>query len=315
MALMRHMKHKQVCFSMTQNEQVYIFISIIIGVAIFSAALFIRVSQHDVPLRNAKPQVVTSFYPLYFFAKEIAGTYADVYNITPAGAEPHDYEPTPNDVVKLETSNLVVVNGNLEPWIDKISDELSTKHIPLIRAGANFISLKDPHIWLSPPLAKKIVQLIADNLILIDPVNKTYYQMKANELASKLQKLDTQFKEGLARCAQKDFVTSHTAFGYLATQYGLTQIGIAGLTPDAEPSTKELADVTSFVKKNNIKYIFFETLASPKLSQTIAAEAGAQTSVLNPLEGLTPREIAQGKNYFTEMAQNLANLRIALQCQ
>ena len=313
MDLMRHMK----------NKQIYFFVGIVIIALIFSTMAIIKVSPRDV--RNAKPQVVTSFYPLYFFTKEIAGAYVDVYNITPAGAEPHDYEPTPNDVVKLETSNLVVVNGNLEPWIDKISEELSIKRIPVIRVGANLVSqdfinekgaqVKDPHIWLSPPLAKKIVQIIANNLITIDQVNKTYYRVNASELERALDKLDTQFKEGLAHCQQKDFVTSHAAFGYLATQYGIRQIGIAGLSPDAEPSAKELADVTSFVKKNNIKYIFFETLASPKLSQTIAAETGAQTLVLNPLEGLTPREIAQGKNYFTEMTQNLANLRIALQCQ
>jgi len=272
-----------------------------------------------------KPQVATSFYPLWFFAKEIAGEYADVVNLTPAGAEPHDYEPKTGDVVQLEKSKLIIVNGGLEPWVDKLGDDFAAKHIPVIRVGQESISqdvvdgagkrAKDPHVWLSPLLAEKIAARIADGLATMDPAHESNYRANANVVENELEKLDADFKKGLAQCKEKTFVTSHAAFGYLAAQYGLTQIGVAGLSPDAESSLQELANVTSFVREHHIKYIFFETLVSPKLSETIAREVGAATLVLNPLEGLTAEEITAGKSYFTEMESNLANLRIALECK
>jgi zinc transport system substrate-binding protein len=173
----------------------------------------------------------------------------------------------------------------------------------------------DPHIWLSPPLVKQITDKITQALIQIDPANSNYYQTNANSLKAKLDNLDVEYKQGLSNCAEKNIITSHAAFGYLATTYGLNQVSIAGLSPDAEPSPQQLADITKFAKANNVKFIFFESLVSPKLSDTIANEIGAKTLVLNPIEGLTNDEISQGKNYFTEMQNNLSNLKIALQCK
>lgn len=311
-----------------------IFVSIallLIGAYVLSALiaggnLF---SKHSVTIfpssEKTKPQVVTSFYPLWFFTKEIAREYADVYNLTPPGAEPHDYEPKTGDIVLLEKSNLVIINGGLELWADKLSDDFATKKIPVIRVGQESISqdfvdeagerIKDPHVWLNHLLAKKIAERIADGLAKIDPAHESGYRMNASALETKLEALDVKFKRGLVQCKKKIFVTSHVAFGYLASQYGLTQIGVSGLSPDAEPSFRELARITSFVRDHHIKYIFFETLVSPKLSETIAREVGIATLPLNPLEGLTTEEIAAGKSYFTEMERNLENLRIALECQ
>ena len=149
----------------------------------------------------------------------------------------------------------------------------------------------------------------------MDPSHADIYQANAAVLTNSLDALDLEYRSSLATCAQKNIVTSHAAFGYLSKEYGLTQIAIAGLSPDAEPSAKDLAEVTQFVKKNTIGYIFFESLTSPKLSETIAREVGAKTLVLNPVEGLTQEEMTDGKTYFTVMQENLVNLKTALLCK
>ncbi len=274
---------------------------------------------------NTRPVVTTLFYPLYFFASQIAGDTMNIYNITPAGAEPHDYEPTTQDMARIENSKLLILNGGkLEPWADKIRGDLQGKNILVIALGNDLAdqqiledgkTIQDPHIWLNPKIAKQEAKIIAQNLAGVDPANTFTYQMNLQNLEKKLDDLDAQYRQGLANCQTRDIITSHAAFGYLAHEYNLNQVAISGLSPDAEPSAKQLAEVADFAKKNRVKYIFFESLVSPKLSQTIAQEIGAQTLVLNPIEGLSDEEISGGKNYFTEMKSNLVNLRTALQCR
>ncbi len=276
------------------------------------------------PQTNNSILITTSFYPLYFFTSQIAQKNAEIKNITPAGAEPHDYEPTAKDLAFIEKSDLVILNGGgLEPWADKIKKDLEDKNVIIVITGEGVINretieegqkIQDPHIWLSPPLAKRQVDVILNGLIEVDLKNKELYETNATNLKQKLDDLDNKFKTGLSNCTQKDIVTSHAAFSYLASTYGFNQIPISGVSPDEEPSTKELAEVADFAKNNNVKYIFFETLVSPKLSETIASEVGAKTLVLNPIEGIDEEEAKQGKNYFTIMEDNLKNLRVALEC-
>jgi zinc transport system substrate-binding protein len=294
-------------------------------------ALFIGIASYFGLKNNIKNsqtgkfQVTASFYPYYFFASQIGRDKANVVNITPAGAEPHDYEPSAGDIVRIDSSQLLILNGQVEPWGIKIQSDLKGKSTAVLVAGAGLFTQKvtdesgitgiDPHIWLSPTRAKVQVKAILNEFIKLDPQNTDYYITNAATLQAALDKIDSDYKTGLASCQKKDIVTSHAAFGYMASDYGLTQISIAGLSPDAEPSLKEMANITNFVKANGIKYIFFESLVSPKLSQTIANETGAQILVLDPLEGLTPNAIAQGQNYLTVMEQNLHNLKVALNCK
>lgn len=272
-----------------------------------------------------KISVTASFYPLYFFASEIGGKYAEVKNITPVSAEPHDYEPTAQDIAHIEKSRLLILNGGkLEAWGNKIRDDLKGTNVMVVTTGDTLAnqtvieegqSTQDPHIWLSPPLAKKEVQTVLEAFIKIDSKDKDYFISNTNKLTGELDNLDYQYKSGLASCKQKDIITSHAAFGYLAKHLGLTQVPISGLSPDAEPSPKQLADITDFAKKNNVKYIFFESLVFPKLSETIASEVGAKTLVLDPIEGISDDNIKAGINYLTIMKDNLKNLRLALECQ
>ncbi len=300
----------------------YLFLSLfLLGIGVF--LLGNKKSPTVLIDHSSGTKVATSFYPIYYFATRVAGDHGAVINITPAGAEPHDYEPTTQDIVAINHSQLLLLNGGgLEIWADRIRGQLPHTVIVVTGEGLAREELEeagkkiiDPHVWLSPPLAKKQVEKIRDGLISVDAVNKDFYQKNGVALEGELEKLNQQYKMGLQTCKQKDIVTSHTAFGYLAKAYGLNQVAISGLSPDQEPSPKQLVEVTAFVRKHNIKYIFFETLVSPKLAQIIANETGAKTLVLNPLEGLATEEINQGKNYFTVMEENLKNLRLALECQ
>ncbi len=278
--------------------------------------------------QNGKLQVVASFYPMYFFASQIGGDKANVVNITPAGAEPHNYEPTTQDIVRIMQSKLLVLNGGgtgaPDAWANKLQDQLKNSNIIVVTAGDNIATktmeengstMRDPHVWLSPPLAIQEIQNIEKGFEEADPANKSFYEANASALEDKLKNLDAAFKNGLQSCQQTDFVTSHAAFAYLAEQYGITQVPISGLSPDAEPSIQTLAMITNLIKAKNIKYVFFESLVSPKLSDTIANETGAKTLVLDPLEGIPDNALMQGADYFSIMNQNLANLKIALQCK
>jgi zinc transport system substrate-binding protein len=303
-------------------KNIILFLLVFIFVGLLA---FILYNFQKSPVQSNKLQVAASFYPLYYFSQQIGREKANVLNMTPAGAEPHDYEPTAHDIAQIEHSKLLILNGGgLEAWGDNIKQNLNSQDTAVVTVGEGLTNRQetdkgenttDPHIWLSPPLAEEIVGKITQGFLQVDPVNKEYYLTNAAMLKSELAKLDKEYRHGLSKCLEKNIITSHAAFGYLAASYGLHQVSIAGLSPDAEPSPQQLADIVKFAKANDIKYIFFESLVSPRLSDTIAHEIGAKTLVLNPIEGLSNEEISQGKNYFTEMQNNLANLKTALQCK
>jgi len=287
--------------------------------------------------------ITASFYPLYEFARQVGGEKVEVINITPAGTKPHGFEPTPKDLIAIQNSKLFIFNGaGLDPWAEKIAPELEEKGVVVIHMAKHFELIEgeekykhddyndkykdeykkevdgkrlDPHIWLDPIIAKRQVEIIRDALIKIDPINSSLYEENARQYLEKLSELDQKFQQGLAVCQIREAVASHAAFGYLAKRYNLTIFSIAGLSPKEEPSLRRLGEIAKLAQEKNIRYIFFETLVSPKLAETIAKEIGAQTLVFNPIEGLTEEEIKQGKNYISIMEENLKNLRRALVCK
>jgi zinc transport system substrate-binding protein len=303
------------------------FLPAILGFLLIGAITYVaKRNNASIPgASDVSVHAVASFYPLAFFASQVAGTNAAVTNLTPAGAEPHDYEPSAREIVQIEQSDLLILNGGrLESWGQKIQDELKGSHTVVVTAGDGLTtkelvedgqSIQDPHVWLSPPLAKQEVERIAQAFEQADAAHAASYATNAQALETKLDALDQKFEAGLASCTQHDIVTSHAAFGYLAARYHLMQVSISGVSPDAEPSAQKLAEVSNLVRTKGIKYIFFESLVSPKLSETIASETGAKALVLDPIEGLSDEDLRAGKNYFTQMESNLANLRLALQCQ
>ncbi|OMF61384.1 metal ABC transporter substrate-binding protein [Paenibacillus sp. FSL R5-0766] len=313
----------------------------------------------------AKLNVQVSFYPMYEFTKNVAGDLADVHTLVPAGMEPHDWEPTPQDIASIEKADVLVYNGaGMESWIDQVTGSLSnasliqveaSKGINLLEGGehdhhhedseatehehdhdhANEATTEehdhdhdhdaeaeeghdhdhgglDPHVWLSPALAVKEVRNIETGLAQAAPEHAEQFKQNADAYIAQLESLDQDFKTAVTDSKRKDFITQHAAFGYLAKEYDLQQVPIAGLSPEQEPSAAQMASVIDFAKEHQVKTIFFETLVSSKVSETIASEVGAKTAVLNPIEGLTEEEIAAGMDYISVMKQNLEALKLAL---
>lgn len=290
---------------------------VLIGVGVIWA----WTAQRNTAPSSDKISVVASFYPLAEFARQVGGDKVDVQTLLHPGVEPHDYEPTPKDITALHEAEVFVYNGaGLEPWADRLSKELDGKGMVQVEAAKGLAVRResqdapDPHVWLDPVLAQQQVRKIADALSNVDAANRDFYQAQAAAYVAQLAELDQNFQQGMAQCTGRQIVASHEAFGYLADRYKLQLLAIAGLSPEEEPSPQKLADVAEFVKANQVRYIFFETLVSPKLAETIATETGAKTTVLNPLEGVTEQEIAKGVTYISLQKENLQNLRLALNC-
>ncbi len=268
---------------------------------------------------SGKIKIVTTFYPLYEFSKRIGGEKVDVSILVPAGVEPHEWEPLPRDIINIQSARIFVYNGaGFEPWVEKTLKGIdpeklvavdSTKGIELIKEEEGAF---DPHVWLDPVLAEQQVNLIEEALIKIDPENSGYYDANSHALKEELTMLDEEIRKELNSTKKKVFISSHAAFSYFARRYGLKQVAIAGISPEAEPGPAKIAEIVKIAKENEVNYIFFETLVSPKLSEVIAKEVGAKTLVLNPIEGLSRDEIDKGKTYFTVMLDNLKNLKTAL---
>ncbi|MBQ1052915.1 zinc ABC transporter substrate-binding protein [Micromonospora sp. C51] len=301
-------------------------------------------SNDDNPA-GADPQrvdVVAGFYPLQFLAERIGGDAVAVTNLARPGAEPHDLELNPGQVGQISEAELVVFLHGFQPAVDEAVEQQAGDRAfdvatvePLLDATAGghdhdhegeedeahaeeeehaeeaADGAKDPHVWLDPTRLATIGDKLAERLGTADPDRADEYTQRAATLRTELEQLDTEFTEGLKTCQRREIVVSHTAFGYLAQKYQLEQVGISGLTPEDEPSPQRLAAVAEEAREHQATTIFFETLASPKVAETIAREVGAQTAVLDPIEGLS----AEGDgDYLSVMRTNLQTLRTALSC-
>lgn len=269
--------------------------------------------------------VVGAFYPVAYAAQRVGGTRVQVTNLTPAGAEPHDLELTPKQFDEILDADVVFDMGHrFQPAVEKAAQERDRPTVTLldrlpIHAGKKKVaegdpSALDPHVWLDPALMRDIVRQVQTALTRADPKGRAVYARNADAFVHQLRALDQRYQSELAHCKIHVIVTSHEAFGYLAKHYGLQQEGVAGLSPDAEPDAKRLAQLTDLVKRDHIKVVFTETLVSPRIADTLAREAGVTTDVLDPLEGLSDSAIAQGDNYITIMDSNLTKLARALEC-
>jgi zinc transport system substrate-binding protein len=244
--------------------------------------------------------VVAAFYPLAFAAEQIGGPEIEVRNLTPPGVEPHDLELSGGDVRTIADADVVLYVHGFQPSLEDAIDSTSAKAIDLLGA-----SVTDPHLWLDPMRYAASARRIAKEL---------GRGARAESFVARLGVLDSEFRQGLSHCERNEIVTSHAAFSYLA-RYGLKQVAITGISPEAEPTPRDLEDVVRQVRAVGATTVFFETLVSPRLAETVAREVGAKTAVLNPIEGLTPEEIAAGEDYFSIMRENLAALRKALGCR
>jgi zinc transport system substrate-binding protein len=271
---------------------------------------------------DGRQRLVTAFYPLEYLSQRLGGPEAEVTSLTKPGAEPHDVELNPRQVGSINDADLVVYLKGFQPAVDQaVAQEAKDRAFD---AGSVVERLAaapddghgheakgpDPHIWLDPVRYATINDRLAERLAQADPAHAVDYRSRAAALHTELDRLDREYATGLKTCARRDIVTSHTAFGYLAARYDLHEVGITGLSPEAESTPQRLADVATEAREHGATTIFFETLVSPKVAETIAREVGAKTAVLDPIEGKTD----ESADYFTMMRANLATLTEALGC-
>lgn len=267
---------------------------------------------------GSEATIVASFYPLQYLTQRIAGPAGQTVGvIIPQGAEPHDYDLKPSDQAALSSARLIVLQGaRLEAFQDKLDASkvvIATQGIPL-RSADEPNAPSDPHTWVSPVPAMMEARAIAAALERGDPANATRYQEGLASLLSDLRSVDAAYRGALAHCAKSRIITTHAAFGYLASEYGFTQLAISGFSPDAEPSAQQIKETADLAKRENITTIFFETLVSPAVAEVIAREVHGRTDVLDPIEGVTPAGQAAGEDYLTLMLKNLDHLRTAMEC-
>lgn len=270
----------------------------------------------SVPEAGGRVAVIASFYPLAEFAQRVGGDRVRVTMLVPSGVEPHDYEPTPREIAALTRARVVIYNGaGFEPWLVRLLPEVAGRAVIVNTTQGLPLVEMDPHVWLDPLLARQQVERIAQGLIRADPAGRRRYETNANEVSRQLRELHARFSTVLAGCQRTEILTSHAAFGYLARRYGLTQIAISGLAPEAEPAPARLKELVETARRHDVEVIYVETLVSPRFAEVVAREVGAKVRTLNPIEGLTSEERREGKNYFTVMNGNLTQLAQGLDCR
>ncbi len=263
---------------------------------------------------GGRVQAVASFYPLAEAAGRVGGEHATVTDLTPAGSEPHDLELAPAQVDAVEDADVVFyLGGGFQPSVERAARRTQGRAVDLLRAVDH--RPDDPHVWLDPARMRVIVEHMRDVYVDVDPPSATAYRSNAETYAAELDDLDRAFREGLAECERREIVTSHDAFGYLATRYDLTQHAVSGLSPESEPDPGRISELADLVRSRGVTTVFYESLVSPRVAETLAREANVRTAVLNPLEGLTREQARRSETYLSVMRDNLQALRTALGCR
>jgi zinc transport system substrate-binding protein len=268
--------------------------------------------------------VVASFYPLYFIADRVAGRYNDVIDLTPPGVEPHEYELTVRQVAQIDNARVGFYERGVAPSIDQAMANDSPDHAldvadvvplasPVAGSGVEHTTEnKDPHFWQDPSLMAEATRAFADTMAEADPAHAAYYREQGRRVVRDLDAVDAEYARTLATCRIRTIVVSHDAFEYLARRYDVDVVPIAGLEPDAEPSLQRLHDLATLIRERGVTTVFFETLASPALAESLAGDVGITTAVLDPIEGLSSAD--PHATYLSLMRQNLAALAKAGDC-
>ncbi len=278
----------------------------------------------DNAAQDGRFTVVTTIYPLLYFTERISGTGADTnaHALIGSGVEAHTFEPTPGDMRLLASADLIVANGlNLEPWLGRALVALGERSAVVVEVAAVEGARQqvgeafrwDPHLWLDPVLASAQVERLRDALVAANP-GATAYVSNAADLLDALAALDAAYSSRLADCPLRHFVTTHAAYGYIAHRYGLEQISIAGLTPESEPSPRDLADLAEQVRDLGLTHVLVEPSLSSRVAETLAAETNLTLLPIHQLESVTPDELADHGDYLGLMRANLDSLTIALGC-
>lgn len=294
-------------------------LSLVLGAIAIAGVACVGTTDANEPGEAA---IVASSFPLAEAVARVGGPDVAVTDLTPPGAEPHDLELTPEDLEAIASADLVVyVGGGFQPAVEEAAlAEAADRGLDVLE-GAELLPgtggevAGDPHVWLDPVRYADVVERIGEALAAADPGRATAIRERTAATVAELEALDEEMRTGLAECDRRLLVTSHAAFGYLAKAYDLRQAAIAGVSPEAEPDPDRLAELAALAEAEGVTTVFTEELVSPEVAEALAAEAGLDTAVLDPLESSTDVDVPPGDGYATAMRRNLEALRDGLGCR
>jgi len=307
-------------------------VSIIFLILVLGALVFIIATRNSKPAEKAgsnKIKVVTTLFPLYDFTKNIGKEKVAVSLLLPPGVEAHSFEPKPSDLVKVNEADVFIYTGKfMEPWAEDIVKGITNKKLMIVDAsqGTKMIpgvfhdddepaGSLDPHIWLDFENAKIMVGNILHALEVKDSASMDSYKQNSDVYIKNLTDLDSSYRTALASCKGKEIVYGgHYAFGYLARRYALKYLAAQGFSPDAEPTARDLSMLVEQIRKDKIKYVFYEELTSPKIAETIANETNTKLLLLNAAHNVSKDQFVQGASFLDIMKSNLDNLKVGLGC-
>jgi len=294
--------------------------------------------------QETRTRVVTTLFPLYDFARNIGQDKIDLSMLLPPGVEPHAYEPKPSDMARIAQAEVFIYTGNaMEPWAERIVKGVGNSRLRVVDASRGIALMKmeggeagtghvkgqqahhhrdqalagvDPHIWLDLANSQKIVDTIADALVLARPADERRLRQNAEAYKEKLRALDSSFAAEVSKCPKREFIhAGHYAFGYLARRYHLTYVAAQGFVPDSEPTAKQLAALAGQVQSRGLKVVFYEELVEPRIARTVAKETGAELLMLHGAHNLSRQDFDQGTTFIGIMQDNLTHLKRGLGCQ
>jgi zinc transport system substrate-binding protein len=302
-----------------------ILISLVVVVTALAVSGGVAIALYEARQhQQTKVGVVATFYPEYDFAQNIGGDRISLSLLVPMTVDVHEFEPSPSSIQTVASAKVLIFNGaGLEPWVPQIVSAADNPNLVLVNASFDISLLLvppefqgngrsvDPHTWLDPVLAKQQVRNILDGLVKADPVDKDYFTSNAQVYQAKLDFLNSQIVNATADVKIRYFVTFHTAFGYFAKRYNLTQIPVFGPFEE-EPSPSDIQNVVNAIHQYGLCYVGYESLENPAISQSIASQTNATLVQMNPIEGLSSADQAAGKTYLILMQENVNNIVLAL---
>lgn len=282
-------------------------------------------------------QVITTLFPLYDFARSIAGDRAKVTMLLPPGVEPHSFEPKPEDMIRISRSGLFIYTSPLmEPWAETVIKGVDNKQLKIVNAGLNIqyqsVNAKkdkhhggseadhdhkglDPHIWLDFANSAVIVDAVTAGFISADAANADYYRNNSETLKKRLSELDLRYRESLDGCRSRKLLHGgHYTFGYLTSRYNLDYQSLSGVSSDSEPSAARMVSLINQIRSSGARYLFAEELLSPRLTETLAKEASVGVLMLHGAHNLSRDEMSKGTTFFDLMERNLGSLQKGLGC-
>ena len=306
-----------------------IFGAVLLAAVFAVAIIFYRRDKKVGDMETSKIKVVTTLFPLYDIARNIGGEKAEVALLLPPGMEAHSFEPRPSDIIRINEADVFVYTGKfMEPWAEDIINGAVNKNLVTVDASRGVkmiagvfhdsdepVGSLDSHIWLDFDNARKMAENIKEVFIAKDAGNALFYERAAADYEGRLSEFDLKYFEAFSNCENKEIIYGgHYAFGYMANRYGLKYSAAQGISPDSEPTASDLISLIDQIKKNNVKYIFYEELSSPKIAEIIAGETNTKMLLLNAAHNLTKDQFEKNVSFFDILENNLENLKVGLGC-